>query len=82
MREALAPIVAEAEVKLVELDVDADRALEAKFGDLVPVLLLGDVDHGAELCHYTLDAASVRAALAAHRGQTPDSVPYLESDPR
>jgi hypothetical protein len=74
MRKALAPIVAEAEVKLVELDVDADRALEAKFGDLVPVLLLGDVDHGVELCHYTLDAARVRAGLAAHRGQTPDTV--------
>jgi hypothetical protein len=30
----------------------------------VPVLLLGDAASGTELCHYRLDTAAVRAALA------------------
>jgi hypothetical protein len=63
MRDALAPIVAEMGAGVVELDVAADPALEAKYGELVPVLLLGDVDDGLELCHYTLDAERVRAVL-------------------
>ena len=64
MRTGLAPLLAGRGVVLVELDVDADPALEARYGDLVPVLLLGDALHGRELCHYHLDAAVVRAALA------------------
>ena len=63
MRAALAPIVAQAGATLVELDVDADPALEARFGDRVPVLLQGGVD-GLELCHYRLDATGVLRALA------------------
>lgn len=43
------------------LDVDLDPALEAKYDELVPVL---EAD-GHELCHYFLDAAKVRAYLAA-----------------
>ncbi len=42
------------------LDVDADPALEAKYDELVPVLLDGE---GRELCHYFLDAAKVREYL-------------------
>jgi hypothetical protein len=64
MRAALVPLLAGRAVALVELDVDADPALEARYGDLVPVLLLGDAASGAELCHYHLDVAAVRAALA------------------
>ena len=64
MREALAPLAAQAGARVVELDVDADPALEARFGELVPVLMLGGVADGVELCHYTLDVSRVRAALA------------------
>ena len=42
------------------VDVDADPALEAKYDELVPVLLHGDT----ELCHYFLDEAKVREYLA------------------
>jgi len=42
------------------LDVDADPALEAKYDELVPVLVDGE---GRELCHYFLDAAKVREHL-------------------
>jgi hypothetical protein len=64
MRDALAPLVAGRDVTVVELDVDADAALEARYGDLVPVLLLGELAGGRELCHYHLDERAVRALLA------------------
>lgn len=42
------------------VDVDADPVLEAKYNELVPVLV---DDEGSELCHYFLDAAKVREYL-------------------
>ncbi len=64
MRAQLIPLAARHGARVDEIDVDADAALEARYGDLVPVLLLGSVD-GAEICHYTLDAAHVQRALVA-----------------
>ena len=64
MRAALEPIAKRAGATIVELDVDADPALEASFGERVPVLMLGAVADGRELCHYTLDATRVAQALA------------------
>ena len=49
MRAALA--TGAAGVPVDEIDVDADPELEARWGNLVPVLLL----NGRELCHYRLD---------------------------
>ena len=63
MRAALAPLAAQARATVVEIDIDSDPSLETKFGERVPVLLQGGID-GRELCHYVLDANSVRAALA------------------
>lgn len=63
MREALAPLAAQAGATVVELDVDADPRLETRFGERVPVLLQGGIG-GPELCHYTLDRPRVAAALA------------------
>ncbi len=45
---------------LAVVDVDRDPALEARWGDKVPVLLAGD----EEVCHYHLDAGALRARLA------------------
>jgi thioredoxin reductase (NADPH) len=42
------------------LDVDANPVLEAKYDELVPVLLHGEI----ELCHYFLDEPKVREYLA------------------
>lgn len=47
---------------IVVADVDADPELEAKYDELVPVLVDGE---GRELCHYFLDAAKVREYLGA-----------------
>ncbi len=68
MRRALAPLALSRSAAIVEIDVDADPALEARYGERVPVLLLGPPDAGEELCHYHLDAARVEAALAAAGG--------------
>jgi hypothetical protein len=65
MREALAPIAAAHGALVTERDVDDDLALERAFGDLVPVLLLGDPADGRELCHFHLDVQAVEAALAS-----------------
>lgn len=42
-------------------DVDADPALEARYGELVPVLVDAQ---GREICHYFLDIAALRTRLA------------------
>lgn len=65
MRVALAPLAAAHGATVTEFDVDADPALEARFGEHVPVLLLGGPQEGTELCHFRLDAPHVRRALAA-----------------
>lgn len=48
-------------VAFVEFDVDADEALEARYGERVPVLTDAA---GAEICHYRLDEAALQARLA------------------
>lgn len=63
MEAALKPIAAEFAASLRVVDVDADAALESRYGELVPVLLHGEV----ELCHYFLDVPKVREYLAGIR---------------
>lgn len=63
MEAALQPLLEEFAAELEVLDVDADPELEAKYDELVPVLLHGE----AELCHYFLDVAKTREYLAGIR---------------
>ena len=65
MRDALLPLARAHGATVVELDIDAEPALESAYGDRVPVLLQGDVADGVVLCHYHLDRARVASALAA-----------------
>lgn len=60
MRAELEPLLAEFGAQVTMVDVDTDPVLEALYNELVPVL----VCEGVELCHYRLDVARVRAALA------------------
>lgn len=60
MRAALRPLEAEFGVAVAWVDVDSEAALEARFGERVPVLAHGE----RELCHYFLDETAVRAYLA------------------
>lgn len=66
MEVAVAPLAAAFGVQIRVVDVDADPACEARWGELVPVLLDGSGERS--LCHYFFDEAAVRA--------------YLESLPR
>lgn len=61
MRAVLEPLLAEFGAQVEVIDVDSDPALEARYNELVPVLLCD----GIELCHYRLDESRVREALAA-----------------
>ena len=63
MEAELAPLAAEFGATVTVVDVDADPALEAKYDELVPVLLHGET----ELCHYFLDGAKTREYLAQIR---------------
>jgi thioredoxin reductase (NADPH) len=63
MEVALKPLASEFGATITVLDVDADPALEAKYDELVPVLLHGDT----ELCHYFLDEAKTREYLTQIR---------------
>lgn len=63
MQAALAGLEHELDIALEVVDVDACEALEARYGERVPVLTHGDT----ELCHYFLDRSAVIAHLAAQR---------------
>jgi thioredoxin reductase (NADPH) len=63
MEAAIQPLLTEYGVTLQVIDVDSDPALEARYDERVPVLLSGE----AEICHYFLDEAKVRAVLAGVR---------------
>lgn len=55
--DELEPLAAELGWTIRVLDVDADPVLEARWDELVPVVLAGDT----ELCHYHMDESAVRA---------------------
>lgn len=61
MARALRGLQGELAFSFEERDVDADPALEARYGERVPVLVAAD---GGEICHYHLDEAALRRRLA------------------
>ena len=61
MRDALAPLATAAGATIEEIDVDSQPALEARWGEHVPVLLAGE----RELCRHRLDHAALAAYLAS-----------------
>ncbi len=59
MRATLQPYQAEYGFELQVFDVDEDPELEARYNELVPVLL----HEGGEICHWHLDEAKLLAVL-------------------
>lgn len=57
MEAAIMPLMLEFGFEVEVLEVDDFPELEARYDELVPVLLHGET----ELCHYHLDTAAVRA---------------------
>jgi hypothetical protein len=64
MRAELVPLLAGHDVALVEIDVDGDCALEARYGNDVPVLFDGPPEGGRVLSRWRLEGTNVMAALA------------------
>lgn len=64
MHAALERLAGPGRFTLEVLDVDADPALEARFNELVPVLMHGE----RELARYRLDEAALLAWLGQHAG--------------
>jgi len=60
MRAALAPWIERYSLRLERVDVDRSPELEARYGELVPVLVEGE----DEICHYHLDEAALAARLS------------------
>jgi hypothetical protein len=67
MLAAVRPIAALHGASVEVVDVDADAALEAAYGELVPVLFAGVPATGEELCRYRLDRSRLLEALAGSR---------------
>jgi len=63
MLDALEPLAKRFGARIVVRDVDADDELERRYGERVPVLMLGSPLSGRELCHYKLDTDAVLRAL-------------------
>ena len=63
MEVALRPLLDEFGAKLTVIDVDADPVLEARYDELVPVLIHDET----ELCRYFLDEAKIREYLTGIR---------------
>jgi thioredoxin reductase (NADPH) len=65
MQDAVTPLAAASGLVLDVVDVDAHPSLVEAWGDLVPVLFLGEPAAANELCHYHFDHARIAAALTA-----------------
>lgn len=63
MEVAIKPLAEEFGAQVTIVDVDANPDLEARYDELVPVLLHGEI----ELCHYYLDEAKTREYLSGIR---------------
>ena len=61
MVQALRPHAAELGFTVEAVDVDADPALEARYGEKVPILVDAQ---GEEICHYFLDLEALRRRVA------------------
>ena len=61
MAEALKSLQDSLGFAFAVVDVDADPALEERYGERVPVLTDAA---GREICHYFLDQAALRSRLA------------------
>jgi hypothetical protein len=60
MRDALVPLASRFGWAVEEIDIDADAVLEKRWGDSVPVLLVGE----RELCRHRINAAAVTEFLS------------------
>jgi hypothetical protein len=63
MEAALRPLIGATPLDVIDIDAPEHAALEAQFGDLVPVLFRGAPEPRNEVCHYRLDREALDRAL-------------------
>jgi len=63
MLRSLESLQDELQFSVETVDVDADPALESRYGEFVPVLVGPD---GREICHYFLDLTALKDRLAVN----------------
>jgi hypothetical protein len=64
MEAALRPLIGAMGLDVIDVDAPEHAALEARYGDAVPVLFAGDASGGRELCRYRLEPERVLAVFA------------------
>ena len=63
MEAALRPLIGATPLEVIDIDAREHAALEAKFGELVPILFRGAPEPANEICHYRLDRDTLARAL-------------------
>jgi hypothetical protein len=64
MEAQVRSLIGSTSLRVVDVDAPEHAALEARYGDAVPVLLAGAPEEGHEVCRYRLDAARLARVLA------------------
>ena len=63
MEAALRPLIGTTPLNVIDIDAPENAALEAQFGELVPVLFRDAAAASNEICHYWLDRDKLDRAL-------------------
>lgn len=69
VQAALQDCALEGAAHLREIDLDEHPALEVRYSEWVPVLLLGSAESGVEICHYHFDRDKWNAATGLAIGR-------------
>jgi thioredoxin reductase (NADPH) len=64
MESALRPLIGATPLDVVDVDAAEHAALEARYGEAVPVLFAGPPAADNEVCRYRLDREALSRALA------------------
>ena len=64
MEAALRPLIGGTHLDVIDIDAREHAALEAQFGEYVPILFHGAPEPGNEICRYRLDREKLARAIA------------------
>ena len=64
MEAAVRPLIGAIPLDVIDIDAPEHAALEAQYGDLVPVLFRNAAEPANEICHYHLDRGQLARAIA------------------
>jgi hypothetical protein len=70
MEAALRPLIGATPLDVLDVDAAEHAALEARYGDAVPVLFAGAVEAHNEICRHRLDAERLARVIGAARDRS------------